>query len=220
MSEPSSVRHLPPRGHYLAHEVGRLAGISGHMIGQWARRGYIRSSQSAETPRVYSFQDVAEAMVVHELLDRGVSHRQIRSTITSLRGRYGHDWPLTHARLATEGGRVVTEADEAFYDTGKRGWQQLNIDESDLKRIVGELQRGGWAARTLPDLTRIEVDPGRLSGRPVIKGTRVPAELVAQLAETARGRQTLREGYDLNDADADDALRWWRATQEFLTAAA
>jgi uncharacterized protein (DUF433 family) len=159
-------------------------------------------------------------MVVHELLERGVSHRQIRATIGHPRERYGHDWPLTHARLATEGRRVVTEADEALYDTGARGWQQVHVDERDLRRIVGQLQRGGWAARGLPDLTRIEVDPGRLSGRPVIRGTRVPVELVAQLAQTARGRETLRQGYDLTDADADDALRWWRATQEFETAAA
>lgn len=64
---PSKVTHLPPRGHYLAREVGLLAGVPGHTVGQWARRGYIQSSQSAGRPRVYSFQDVAEAMVVHEL---------------------------------------------------------------------------------------------------------------------------------------------------------
>ena len=56
-----------PRGRYLASEVGQLAGVPGNRIGQWARRGYIRSSWSSETPRIYSFQDAAEAFVVHEL---------------------------------------------------------------------------------------------------------------------------------------------------------
>src|SRR2546430_17543574 len=58
-----AVTQLPPRGQYLAHEVGRLAGVSGPQVGQWARNGYIRSSQSDGLPRIYSFQDVAEAMV-------------------------------------------------------------------------------------------------------------------------------------------------------------
>lgn len=64
------ILEMSPRGYYLAHEVGWLAGVSGDRIGQWARRGYIRSSVSSVVPRVYSFQDVAEAMVVHELLLR------------------------------------------------------------------------------------------------------------------------------------------------------
>lgn len=215
-----SVRQLSPRGHYLAFEVGRLAGVSGKTVGQWARRGYIRSSQSDGVPRVYSFQDVAEAMLVHELLDRGVPHRQILSTIRNLRARYGHDWPLTRARLATAHGRVLTEADNAVYDTGDRGWQQIHIDERDLRRIAGDLQRGGWAARELPDLSLIEVNPSRLSGRPVIRGTRVPAELVGQLAETQAGRRTLREGYDVTADESRDALRWLRAAREYEAAAA
>ena len=64
------IRDMKPLGYYLAHEVGWLAGVSGDRIGQWARRGYIRSSVSSVVPLVYSYQDVAEAMVVHELIRR------------------------------------------------------------------------------------------------------------------------------------------------------
>jgi hypothetical protein len=71
-------RFASPRGWYLAAEVGQLVGVSGDRIGQWARHGYIRSSVSTGSPRVYSFQDVAEAMAVHELLRRGVRHEEIR----------------------------------------------------------------------------------------------------------------------------------------------
>src|SRR5205823_11172155 len=133
-------------------------------------------------PRIYSFQDVAEAMVVHELREQGVPYRAIKRTINDLRERYGGDWPLTHAKLAAEEGRVYTHADDAFYDIGQRGWQQLHLDERHLNQIAGLLQRGGWAAREFPDLKHIEVDPDRLSGRPTIRGRRVPAEKVGQLA--------------------------------------
>ena len=51
--------------------------MSGTTIGQWARRGLIRSSQSDGEPRVYSVEDIAEATVVAELLARGVRHADV-----------------------------------------------------------------------------------------------------------------------------------------------
>jgi uncharacterized protein (DUF433 family) len=220
MSEmPAVVHHLPPRGHYLADEAGRLAGVSGQTIGQWARNGYIRSSQSDGPPRVYSYQDVAEAMVVHELRSREVPYTRIAETISNLRERSGNAWPLTHARLATVGKHVVAETGEGFFDLSRIPWHGLAIDRDDVARIASDLRRGGWAARELPTLQHIEVDPDRLSGRPVVRGTRVPAELVAELAEDPAGREELHVGYGVDDAQIDDALAWWRAVKGYDRAA-
>lgn len=89
----------------------------------------------------------------------------------------------------------------------------------DVRRIAGELRRGGWAVRDLPRLRSIEVHPDRLSGRPVISGTRVPAELVAHLARTAAGRQTLRADYGVTPHQMKDAVAWWQAVEAFAAAA-
>src|SRR5262245_41627579 len=86
-------------GHFSAGEVGELAGVTGNTIGQWARWGYIRASQSDGEPHVYSVEDIAEAAMVKALLDRGISHMQVRRAIAQL-SEYG-DWPLSEARLAT-----------------------------------------------------------------------------------------------------------------------
>lgn len=214
-----NVEELPPRGHYLADEVGRLAGVSGQQVGQWARYGYIRSSQSEEIPRVYSYQDVGEAMAVHALIEAGVPYDALRATIEALRERYGHNWPLSHARL-----KVGTGRDEHGRPLKKRTVVSEGIDlpadhpvltEDDLVEIATDLRRGGWAARAVPDLTHIEVDPDRLSGRPVVRGTRVPAEHAARIAARPGGRETLREDYDLTDAQIDDAVRWWKTVSDF-----
>lgn len=212
----TTIRHMPPRGRYLAHEVGLLAGVPGHTIGQWARRGYIKSSVSEDRPRVYSYQDVAEAMVVHDLLTREVPHREIRTAIASLH-EYG-DWPLTHAPLATSSGRVYAKTGDSAYDVGRKGWQQV-IKPEDLNEIADQLRRGGWAVRELPDIEHIEVDPDRLSGRPTIKGRRVPAAKVAALARTPRGVEILREDYELADVEIEDARRWWEKVAELSEAA-
>jgi DNA-binding transcriptional MerR regulator len=118
-----------PHGRFLAGEAGELVGVSGTTIGQWARRGYIRASRSTGDPHVYSLEDVAEAWVVHALLERGVGHAGVRRTIAALgdRGR----WPLLTAPLATthDNGsvRVVLCAPDGPSALSGRGWQRLAV---------------------------------------------------------------------------------------------
>jgi DNA-binding transcriptional MerR regulator len=116
-----------PHGHFLAGEAGELAGVSGTTIGQWARWGYIRASQSDGDPHVYSVEDIAEAAIVQDLLARGVRRADVRRAVERL-GDYGV-WPLSEAPLATTAanGRtllVLRENGGAFAMT-PRGWQRL-----------------------------------------------------------------------------------------------
>ena len=130
-----------PHGELLAAEVGALAGVSGTTIGQWARRGYIRSSQSSEEPRVYSVEDVAEAAIVAELLDRGVAHAEIHSAIEHLRDR--GQWPLSEAHLeTTEEPRphIVLEVDGDRLALGPRGWQTI-VNGPGTRMVRLELRR-------------------------------------------------------------------------------
>jgi uncharacterized protein (DUF433 family) len=209
---------MEPRGHYTAREAGLLAGVSGTTIGQWVRRDYIRASQADHAPYDYSYQDIAEAIIVHELLDAGVSHGRIKRAIGALRGLHGNRWPLQAAELGTAGGAVVALEQDATWDISDRVWQR-QIAPDSLRRVALDLRRGGWAARDLPDLEHVEVNPDRLSGRPTITGRRVSAQMVGQMADEANGVEELREGFDLSDAEIADARRWWHAVQGFAEAA-
>ncbi len=122
-------------GHFLAGEAGELAGVSGNTIGQWARWGYIRPSQSAGVPHVYSVEDVAEAAIVHALLERGVRHRDIRRAIDRL-DDYG-EWPLSEARLSVTPDRhLVLHENGTRYAMTPRGWQIVALpDESEEVRL-------------------------------------------------------------------------------------
>lgn len=224
----ADVVEMPPRGFYLADEVGRLAGVSGRTIGQWARRGYIRSSQSAKSPRVYSYQDIAEALIVHELLDVNVKHLEVKRAIEALRAELKTSWPLTAARdrllisvsHVPERGRylmVQAETAEAVDHpaSGKPTEPKINID---LERVRADLASGGWAARD-HTFKHIEVNPERLSGRPTIRGRRIAAEQVALTAQDHGGREVLIEDYGLTAEEIDDAIRWWQIVQEYERAA-
>jgi uncharacterized protein (DUF433 family) len=215
------VREMPPRGHYFANEVGRLAGVSGKTIGQWRHYDYIRASQSSnEYPLVYAFQDIGEAMIVHELIHRGVTLPEVKNAIEYVRERYPYDWPLQHSDLRVTPGTVAhPHADAEMIDVGHRVvGQGFLMEPEDLEQIREILSRGGWAVRDLPKLEHIEVDPDRLSGRPTIRGRRVPAEDVARTAVTEDGLETLREGYDLSDDEINDAVQWWERVQEYEAA--
>jgi len=98
-----------------------MAGVSGTTIGQWARRGLIRSSQRDAEPRLYSVEDVAEAAMVRALLDAGASHGEIHRAIQRLPGR----WPLSKADLAVMVDRRIARrtGDGEVEVLTPRGWQ-------------------------------------------------------------------------------------------------
>ena len=137
-------------GHFLAAEVGELAGVSGTTIGQWARWGYIRSSVSGAEPHVYSVEDVAEAAIVGELLGRGVSHADVRRAIERLREEYGA-WPLSEAPLGTttQNGRtrVVLRERDGLYALSPRGWQRIAAPPA-VEEVRLRLNRGSGPAPT------------------------------------------------------------------------
>jgi len=207
-----------PRGHYYAGEVGQLAGVSGKKIGQWARRGYIRSSQSTTVPLVYSYQDVGEAMFVHELEDRGLAPAAIGEAVATLRETIGTEWPLQITPLYVAGSRTIATRQGRQYVNAASGHPMLA--KMDLERIALDLSRGGWAVREIrPRLRNIEVNPDRLSGQPTIRGRRVAAKTVALMAKTPEGLDELRLGYDLTPGQIKDATRWWDQVQRYEAAA-
>ncbi len=141
----SVVTLARPTGHgsLPASEVGELVGVSGTTIGQWARRGYIRSSQHESDPRRYAFEDVAEAAIVRNLLARGVPHAEVLRAVQRLAAT-GRAWPLNAARLATRRdghgrARLLMHEGEAWMELGARGWQAV-APPDDLEEVALRLR--------------------------------------------------------------------------------
>lgn len=196
-----------PIGSYTAAEVARLAGVSPHRVGRWAREGIILPSVSRR-PNVYSYADAGEAIVAHYLVERGKSPAEVRKAVHKLREQYG-DWPLATAPLAHDGSMLLE------WDAGQGCWVSVDIPDHevleatllDLTEIRKSLGRGGWVALKKPR-DHIEVDPERHSGTPVVRGHRLPTSLVAGIASAEGGRQRLREDYGLSKAEIEDAVAY------------
>lgn len=206
-----------PTGWYSPWEVARLAGVSGKQVGQWARYGYMKSTWALSAPRAYAYQDVAEAMVLHFLIEREVPYRSIRRAIAEASKKYGSRWPLSSAQLyivadhPQRRGRKKTVVVDDYDVVAKH----RVLGQLDLIQVRRDLERGGWAARENQELRYIQVDPGRHSGTPVIRGTRIPAEAVAVLATQPDGRVVLKGDYELSDEQINDAVAWYQTVSQY-----
>jgi hypothetical protein len=131
-----------PHGRFLAGEAGELAGVSGTTIGQWARWRLISASVSDGDPHVYAVEDVAEAVIVRALLDRGVRHADIRRAVRCLQP-YG-PWPLSEADLATTAGSprplIALREPDGVFVLGARGWQRV-VEPPPLEDVRLRLRR-------------------------------------------------------------------------------
>lgn len=217
---PAPPPYVLPRGSYFADDVGRLAGVSGDRIGQWARWGYIQSSRSTGTPRIYSFQDVGEAMAVHELIKRGVDQAVILKTTRALREEHG-DWPLQSTTFYLPDGparrqrQLAYRRGGALVDSAGRTMHQQILSVGKLKRLALELHKGGWATRDVPGLRSIIVDPDVMSGRPAIRGRRIAVADVVEIASEPDGEHVLIADYDLTAKQIADARAWWIASERY-----
>jgi uncharacterized protein (DUF433 family)/DNA-binding transcriptional MerR regulator len=203
-------------GHYSAAEVGRLAGVSPQRVGSWARYGIIPSI--SQKPRVYSYADAGEAVLVRYLLAQSFPTAKVRQIVENLRKDYGQ-WPLATAPLQHDGRlAVIQEGNDVFIDAADSGDQHVIAKTLiDLKAVREALSHGGWVSYLRPR-DHIEVDPERLSGQPVVRDTRVLTATVADLARRPAGMSLLKGDYDLTDAEIEDAVAYEADVAEALAA--
>jgi uncharacterized protein (DUF433 family) len=204
-------------GVYTPRRAGHLAGVSGGSIGQWARHELITPTVYEGRPaNLYSYFDVAEAIVVRWLLAHGIAHHEIRHALDEVREEYPR-WPLLNAPLGIgqqsvddSGSLVRRDAAGAYVDASGAAPGQLVIRPTLLQQARDMLQHGGWLADEL-GLSRIEVDPLKLGGQPSLRGRRWAVDHVARLGADDEGRRILIEDYGLDEAEVDEAIAWAEA---------
>ena len=193
-------------GHYSAAEVARLAGVSARRIGSWARYGIIPSV--SKRPRVYSYADAGEAVLVRYLVEQKFPTRKIRLIVENLRRDYGQ-WPLAAAPLQHDGRLAVIEKDGKVWIDAADNYEQRVMGKTllDLKAVRSALEHGGWIGYQTPR-KHIQVDPDRLSGQPVVRDRRIATETVADLASRPEGRELLLKDFQLTDEEIDEAIAY------------
>jgi uncharacterized protein (DUF433 family)/DNA-binding transcriptional MerR regulator len=212
-------------GVYSPGMTGALAGVSGKSIGQWGRYGLIRPTVFHGRPaNLYSYFDVAEALVVRWMLDKGITHQDIRLALDGVRGEFP-EWPLLNAplgigRLSIDDRALLVRRDaddvHVYVDATGRGKPgQILIKPALLDRARDMLAHGGWLAAER-GLRTIEVKPLKLGGVPSVLGRRWTVDQVARLADDEPGRTVLRQDYGLSGLEITEAVSWTAAAVDLV----
>ena len=142
-----------------ADAAATLAGISHRLLDRWAEQDVVRPAVARRLSprreiRLYAFDDLLALLVAAGLREH-VHERYLREIVARLRE---HDSPPQELELVIEDGPVHV---------------RLTVD---LRPLRARIRSAGQRPATLAG--RVESRRGRLGGRAVLAGTRVPVETV------------------------------------------
>jgi uncharacterized protein (DUF433 family)/DNA-binding transcriptional MerR regulator len=181
-----------------------LSGATTSQLRHWRTEtdvGVVLVPEIARSPRaLYSFRDVlALRTFVH--LRNASSLQKIRTALGTLRD-LGEREHLSSYRLVTDGRTIQLITDEEAVDlVTKPGQRQVVI-------VMGEViepfpvRAGVVVPHLFHPRKNIEVDPGTQGGHPVIKGTRVPYDAVADLLADGVPPERITDFYPAVSAEA------------------
>jgi uncharacterized protein (DUF433 family) len=220
---------------YGIEEAARSLGMSAATLDSWVHgRKYPTSTgQRFFKPLIelpasdnLSFYNLVEA---HILLSTRKKHKvgmpSIRRAMDYVRKTYPSTHPLLSENFLTDGKDLFIKKIAAV--TGQEqtinvaSWGQLGLGpilDFYLRRI--ERDDKGWPVRLFPirmnwpgDITTdpprvVVIDPAVSSGRPVVNGTGVMAEVIVGRFNTGEGVESIAEDYGLKVSQIEEAIRY------------
>lgn len=188
-----------------------------------------------ERPWTLSFWNLAEAHILAAITrQHGVSLQSARKALDYVERKLKKPRPLITQDFHTDGVNLFVERLEALADDdpGVRSLvnasRQGQLAARDL--LQGVLKRvsrdtGGLIEKIYPwnksldEPLRVEIDPRRAFGRPVVKGTRVPAEELAERFAAGDRFDEIAREFRLNPSLVEEVLQWEMARTQDASAA-
>jgi tetratricopeptide (TPR) repeat protein len=147
---------------YAVQDVARLTGARVEQLRRWAKSGLLPPRRRDGSSLWYGFPDLIAARTAVDLIDRGVTTRQVREAVEVVRAwRPDLSQPLASLRVYSDHGRLVVRLDDALVEP-RSGQAVLALPLGELAEAaqrVGEvvsvepaarpLDAEGWVARGL-----------------------------------------------------------------------
>jgi uncharacterized protein (DUF433 family) len=220
---------------YGIKEVSQSLGMPVATLNSWvngrsyptaAGRKLFKPLIALATPGQLSFYNLVEA---HILLSTRRKYQlempAIRRAIDYVKREYPSPHPLLSENFHTDGKDLFVKKIEGFSGCEQTinvsRWGQLGLGpilDFYLQRI--ERDEKGWPVKLFPvrvnwtgdfvsDPPRVVViDPAISSGRPVVSGTGVMAEIIIGRFNSGEGTQSIAEDYDLQTNQVEEVIRY------------
>lgn len=176
---------------YTTELTAKLTGASLAQLARFRKDGLLAPELQEGRSVLYSFRDVVALRSLMWL--RGdYSLQRIRRAIGNLDLARLDIVHLAEVEFVKSGDSIFARDDESGFTDLVRSPGSREIESFKLGDVFAPFK--AYRNREVPDLLRparhLTVDPGRMAGIPVIEGTRIPFDTIAQLVD---GRTILAE---------------------------
>ncbi|MQA26053.1 MAG: DUF433 domain-containing protein [Micromonosporaceae bacterium] len=168
--------------------------------------------EAPKAPRI-PFVALAEAQILRELRNTGLSMQHIRAGVARLREQTREEYVLAIHTIATDGGVLLYNAASRVAPE----WVRAHDGQAAIKEVVDNLVKyvhyadDGFADRLVLrpyQAAHVIIDPRFGFGQPILEAAKVRVDTIADLFYGGRESvETIAEEYDLSTAEVEDVLR-------------
>ena len=188
--------------------------------GQHGRQRPIIENQIGRIGRkvAVSFTNLMELRFVHFFVSAGVSLKEIRSILDEVKRTIGHPHPFaTKTIFKTDGRKIVAEIARrnglsTIYDLRTGNYEMIDIVMESLKSGVA-YEVGGdaiyWTPRPIK-APNIIVHPKHSFGKPILKKSHIPTDVIARAFEVEGDAATVSELYEVPEKQVCEAVAFER----------
>lgn len=214
-SRSTDPREMPA---YTVPEAAHYLGLPASTVRYWSagRDSYKALITAAEKhPIILSFLNLVELHLLAAIRrEHKVSMPSVRSAIGYLKNRYNSSHPLLAKELETDGLDIFISNYGQLINISKDGQTAMrHVMEAALKRI--ERDNNNIPIKLYP-FTRahienapsvIMIDPAISGGRPVIVGTGLATEIIAERYKAGESISELAYDYGRHEEEIEEAIR-------------
>lgn len=206
---------------YSFAEADRLANVTENTSRRWLK-GYsfwYSSTERRFMPPVtpsggpktgVSFVDLMEVAAIGKLIGMGFSLKRIRKINSVARMYLRTERPLVTETFRVTGHDIFVREDFGVLvnvgrDAGMRAWEEVLDPFLDTVEYEDELVRRWWP---LGKEAGVLIDPDYGFGLPVIEGTGIRTEIIAERAEAGDSTDEITYDFDVTPEQIEAALRY------------
>lgn len=209
---------------YRVPEAALYLGIPAATLRYWVKGARYRTRRGARTaaplirtpePGVLSFLNLVEAHVLDGLRrEHHISLQHVRRALDYVVDRFPARHPLAEQSFATDGVDLFVERYGSLVNISAGGQTALReVLRAHLKRI--ERDDSGYPIRLFPYTRRttldepraVAIDPRVQFGRPVLAGTGIPTEVIAERFKAGESLDDLARDYGRTADEIQEAVR-------------
>ena len=121
---------------FYSRDIERIFGITNRQLQYWDETGFFKPTEKSPRRRKYSFLDLIQLKVIHDLLQRGVSLRKIRQSVKGLEHMLPSvTFPFLELEIATDGDSIFIHHRNSWFEA-HTGQHMISFRVEDLYSSV------------------------------------------------------------------------------------